>query len=67
MEGLVLVHQALKETSYSASHLTLLLREGKVQGQKIGRIWLVNLQSLKTYEAQMEAEGPKKFDPTKNQ
>lgn len=67
MEDYVLIGEALEETSYSANHITLLLREEKIKGRKVGRIWLVSLKSLKEYEARMEAEGTQKFDPTKNQ
>lgn len=66
MGDLVLIHRALQESSYSANHITLLLRDGKIKGHKEGRIWLVDLDSLKEYEAQMNEAGTQKFDPTKN-
>jgi len=66
MTNYVLVHRALQESSYSANHITLLLRQGKIQGLKEGRIWLVDLDSLKQYEAEMAEAGPQKFNPTKN-
>ncbi len=66
MGELVLIYRALQESSYSANHITLLLREGKIKGRKEGRIWLVDLDSLKEYEAEMSEAGTKKFDPTKN-
>jgi hypothetical protein len=62
----VLIHEALKESEYTARHISLLLRYGKVAGRKEGRICLVDLDDLKKYEAEMKEAGTKKFDPQKN-
>jgi len=59
----VLVLVAAQETGYSIPHISLLLRTGKVSGQKIGGIWLVDLDSLRAYAATMEELGAKKFVP----
>jgi hypothetical protein len=67
MGELVLVTVATQKTGYSPPHITLLLRQGKVAGEKVGGVWLVDLDSLKQYEATMNELGPKKFDPTKHQ
>jgi hypothetical protein len=66
MSQLVLIKIAVQETGYSAPHISLLLRKGLVQGEKIGGIWLVDLKSLKAYIADMNELGNQKFDPTKN-
>lgn len=66
MANYVLIHKALEESEYTARHISLLLREGKVAGKKEGRIWLVDLEDLKRYEQEMQEAGMKKFDPTKN-
>jgi hypothetical protein len=65
MGQLVLITVAAQQTSYSTPHIALLLRQGKVQGEKIGGIWMVDLESLQDYEATMQKLGNKKFDPTK--
>ena len=65
MRQFVLVSVAAQETSYSTPHIALLLRQGKVKGEKQGGIWLVDLTSLKEYEAAMQELGTQKFDPTK--
>ena len=65
MANLVLASQAAKESEYTATHIRYLLRKGLVKGQNIG-IWLVDLDDLKRYEAEMKAAGTSKFDPTKN-
>ncbi len=66
MSQLVLIKIAVQETGYSSPHISLLLRKGLVQGEKIGGIWLVDLESIKAYMAAMNELGNQKFDPTKN-
>lgn len=65
MANLILVSQAAKESEYTATHIRYLLRHNLVKGQNIG-IWLVDLDDLKRYEAEMKEAGTSKFDPTKN-
>ena len=65
MANLVLIAQAAVEVEYTTEHISLLLRQGKVKGQKVGGVWLVDLDDLKRYEREMNALGTKKFDPTK--
>ena len=66
-QNLVLIHQAVQESEYTARHVSFLLRQGKIKGKKEGRIWLVDLDDLKRYESLMNEMGTQKFDPTKNQ
>lgn len=65
MANLVLVSQAVEETGYTAQHISYLLRSKLVQGKKQGGIWLVDLDDLKQHKRDMDALGPKKFDPTR--
>lgn len=65
MSELVLITTAVQKTGYSTPHIALLLRQGKIKGEKVGGIWLVDLESLKEYEAEMSEAGTKKFDPTR--
>lgn len=65
MANLVLIAQAAQEVDYTPEHISLLLRQGTVKGQKIGGVWLVDLDDLKRYEQEMKELGTKKFDPTK--
>ena len=67
MANLVLVAQAAQVSEYSAIHIRLLLRKGLVEGQKVGGIWLVDLDDLKRYEEEMKRLGPQKFDPTRGE
>jgi hypothetical protein len=66
MANLVLISKACEESMYSDRHIRQLLKQKKIIGEKQGGVWLIDLDSLKEYEARMKEEGPKKFDPTKN-
>lgn len=67
MPNLVLIYEAINEghTHYSPRHIALLIRQGKIPGKKQGKVWLVDLEALKEYEAAMTQAGATKFDPTK--
>ena len=67
MANFVLIHQAISEghTQYSPRHIALLIRQGKISGQKQGKVWLVELDELKRYEEEMNQAGSTKFDPTR--
>jgi formylmethanofuran dehydrogenase subunit A len=66
MSELVLIHRAVQESEYTARHISLLLRQGKIAGQKEGRIWFVDLDDLRRYEAEMKNDDNQRYDPTKN-
>jgi hypothetical protein len=63
--NLVLIEQAVKESGYDKNYIGFLARKGFIKGEKHGGTWLIELDSLKEYEAQMKKVGTKKFDPTK--
>ena len=65
MANLILIDQAMKESSYDRNHIAYLARKGLIKGEKHGGVWLIDLDSLKEYETQMKSEGAKKYDPTK--
>ena len=67
MGQLVLVSQAVEESDYSEPHIRLLLRQGRVKGEKQRGIWMVDIDDLKRYEKEMDEVGTKKFDPTRYQ
>lgn len=64
MANLILVSQAAKESEYTATHIRYLLLHNLVKGQNIG-IWLVDLDDLKRYEAEMSANVAENLQDTK--
>jgi hypothetical protein len=67
MADWVLIAEAIEKTSYTREHIAWLIRQGKVTGRKGGGVWLVDLASLKEYEAKMNELGPQKHDPTRRE
>lgn len=66
MGEIVSVSEAAERTGLSESHIRWLLREKKVAGVKSKHIWLVDLQSLQAYQAQIEQLGTKKHNRYRN-
>lgn len=63
MGTLVLIRQALEHSKYTPDHIRYLIRHKLIVGQKVGAIWLVDLESLQEYERQMDEAGLTKFRP----
>lgn len=66
MPKFALISKAAETSIYSADHIRHLLAQKLVKGKKEGRFWLVNLEDLRRYEREMQEQGTKKYDPTKN-
>jgi hypothetical protein len=66
MANWVAIAEATTHSEYSHDHIKWLVRNKKIEGRKSGTLWLVNLDSLKAYEARMKQLGPQKFDPTRD-
>jgi len=43
------VQYATEISAYNAQYMRRLLRAGKLQGVKVGQVWLIDLTSLNTY------------------
>lgn len=56
--------EACKITGFSSAYIQRLLREKRIEGQKIGAVWLVYEDSLQAFAAQPRKRGPK--GPHKN-
>lgn len=63
MESWVTVSEAAVQSIYSREHITYLVRKATIEGRRSGAIWLVNLESLKNYEEEMQKLGPHKYTP----
>lgn len=51
------IQEASEETGYNPEHLRRLIRQGKIDGAKVGTFWLVRMDSLRDYLKKAEAEG----------
>lgn len=63
MPNLVSISEAATQSIFSHQHIAHLLRAGKINGRKSGNVWLVDLDSLKSYEERMQALGLQKHTP----
>jgi len=54
---------ATKITGYNAQYLRRLLRSEKLQGTKIGQLWLIKLKSLEGYLQQVEHSTDQRLGP----
>ena len=66
MANWVTIAEATTHSEYSHDHIKWLVRNSRIEGRKSGTLWLVDLESLKAYEAQMRKLGSQKYDPTRN-
>ena len=58
-------NQAAEISGYHISHIRLLIREEQLVGQKWGRDWMVNRESLLTYLEKIKSFGQKRGRKTK--
>jgi hypothetical protein len=52
--------EASSMTGYTSDHISLILRKGKLEGEKRGRDWLVDAGSLYRYVKEKPKPGPKR-------
>jgi len=62
-EGWVDATSASEIVGYTGTYIRLLARNGRIEGRKIGRDWLVNLSSLLAYKSEMDRLGTEKHNP----
>lgn len=59
----VLIAEAVEHSIYTHEHIAWLVRILRVAGKKVGGTWMVDLDDLKKYEAEMVKQGTKKHTP----
>lgn len=59
LDELIPLSLAAKLSELSHSHLRLLLRDGEIEGKKMGRDWFTTLRAVREYEARNRRPGPK--------
>ncbi len=60
LEGFLTTRQASSKCGLSQAHIRLLLERGTVEGIKVGRDWLVKVNSLDHYMANRPKPGPRR-------
>lgn len=60
MQKLITTVQAAQLTGYHRDYIRRLVSSGKVKGERLGRDWLVDQQSLMTHLKAMEKAGAKR-------
>lgn len=61
LKDYITAHEAAKVLGFHVISVRQMLRDKKIEGEKVGRTWLVNKQSLKRYQA--ITAGMEKHDP----
>jgi excisionase family DNA binding protein len=59
----ITVNTAAEATGYNIQYLRRLLRSGKLEGIKIGQLWLIEMQSLETYLQHIECTSDRRCGP----
>jgi len=62
-EGWITVKEAAELTGYHVKYLRRLARQGRIEGQKVNRFWLIDRASLLAYRTKMDRLGPEKHNP----
>lgn len=66
LDELIPLSLAAEFSELSHSHLRLLLRDGEIEGRKMGRDWFTTLRAVRAYEARVRKPGPKAPDQRKS-
>jgi excisionase family DNA binding protein len=62
-EKMITVEAAARVSGYNLQYLRRLLRTGKLQGVKIGQVWLIKIRSLENYLSKNEARRDRRCGP----
>lgn len=62
-DGWMTTDQAARLTGYARVTIWRLARTGRVRARKMGRDWLVEMDSLLAHKAQMDALGTRRYSP----
>ena len=63
----VSVTEAAEITGYDPEYIRRLLRQKKINAEKKGTMWWIDLESLKEYKKQMDTLGTDKYFPWREQ
>ena len=65
-ENYLTVEAAARETGYNIQYLRRVLRAGRLEGVKIGQVWLIKLNSLENYLSKIEGRNDHRCGPRVN-
>ena len=65
-ENFITVEAAARETGYNIQYLRRLLRAGRLEGVRIGQVWLIKISSLEGYLSQNESREDQRRGPRLN-
>ena len=65
LEKHISVKAAAEFSGYSIQYLRRLLRSGRLEGIKIGQVWLIKLASLEAYSRNGQMVGDRRHGPRK--
>lgn len=65
LEKHISVKAAAELSGYSIQYLRRLLRRGRLDGTKIGQVWLIKLAALETYTQNGQMVGDRRHGPRK--
>lgn len=60
------IKEASEKTGYHPEYLRQLLSEGKIEGEKIGHMWLIKVSSLEDYIKEAQQSSDNRFGAHKN-
>ena len=63
LEKFITVQAAAEVTGYCSQYLRRLLRAGKLEGVKVGQVWLIKMSSLGAHLKRTEATGDHRYGP----
>jgi hypothetical protein len=66
LNNFISVSSTSRLTGYSQQYLRRLLRMGKLQGIKVGQIWLISLPSLECHLQKAQSNHDQRFGPRGN-
>lgn len=65
LDKFITVQAAAEVTGYCCQYLRRLLRVGKLDGVKVGQVWLIQMASLGAHLKHTEATGDLRYGPRK--
>lgn len=63
LNGWITTDEGAALTGYSAAYVRMLARTGRIPARRVGRDWVVDRKELLAHKARMDALGPDKHNP----